>query len=106
MNALHRLYATNVVHSDLDSLDHEYIQTVENLFRDLKKRHLPAILNKPDYSISFRCEISRVLRVLMLLGFDDYDAEEGNVHLLRKQNHQISIREPRSGWDPVLQVIN
>jgi hypothetical protein len=99
MNALDRLVSTEVRGSALD-----HVREVEKLYDALKKR-CPAILNKIDYTIGFRCETARVLRVLLLLGFSDHSAH-GTVHTLRNKDHQVRVMEPRDGWNPVLQVLN
>jgi hypothetical protein len=99
MNALERLTATEVRALSLDRA-----RETEKLFEALKKR-VPAVLNQVDYTIGFKCETARVLRVLMLLGFDLLKAQ-GTTHVLKNKDHKVQIMEPRDGWNPVLQVLN
>jgi hypothetical protein len=70
-----------------------------HLFTELKPR-LPAVFNRIDDTIGFKCETGRVLRVLDLLGF----RKEGN-NTFRNKDYRVRIFEPRDGWNPVLQVL-
>ena len=100
MHALQRLIATQV--EAKSALTH--VREVEGLYDALKKR-LPAVLNQTDYTIGFKCEMGRVLRVLDLLGFTK-TGSHGTTVTLKDAHHEVQVMEPREGWNPVLQVLN
>lgn len=95
MNAAHRLIASEL----------ERVRTVENLYQDFVKKRVPAVLNKVDHTIGFRCDAPQVLRVLKNMGYALVH-KDGTTQVLKNAEHQIQIREPHDGWNPVLRVLH
>jgi hypothetical protein len=79
----------------------EHKDKVVGLFDRLVKK-VPAVLNQIDYTIGFRCEPIRVMRVLSMLGFGH-----------KKQNDKMIFSDGRSTFElfepredtPVLRLI-
>ncbi len=84
--------------------DHEKEMKVKRLFQLLVKR-LPAVLNKTDYTIGFKCDMPRILRVLDLLGFH-MDLDGKATKILHNNEFKIRLVVPREDWFPILQYIN
>jgi hypothetical protein len=98
MNALARLIELRA------SPELQRVMAIEKLHHLLAKR-LPAVLNKTDYTIGFKCDAPRVLRVLDLLGFrTESDARTSKV--LSNKEFRIRIVIPREEWCPILQYLN
>jgi hypothetical protein len=95
LNAMTRLTARS-------ALDH--VRAVEKLFDVLKSRHVPAVLNKTDYTIGFKCDTESVLRALDLMGFEKHGTNK-NGTMLSNGHSTLRVFEPREDWHPVLQVI-
>lgn len=94
LNAMYRLLAY--------ANDHE--RKVERLYDTLKSRHVPAVLNKSDYTISFKSDTPSVLRALEKMGFHKNGADH-NRTMLSDGLQKVQLFEAREGWSPVLQVI-
>jgi hypothetical protein len=94
-NAMQRLIARS-------ALDHT--RNVEKLYDTLKSRHVPATLNKTDYTIGFKMDMESVLRALDLIGFRKHGSH-GNGYMLSDGHTEVRLFEPREDWHPVLQVI-
>lgn len=95
LNAAQRLLARS-------ALDH--VRQVEKLYDTLKSRHVPAVLNKTDYTIGFKSDTESVLRALELMGFHKHGQSHGDT-VLSDGHSDIRLYEPREDWHPVLQVM-
>lgn len=94
LNAMQRLLARS-------ALDH--VRNVEKLYDTLKSRHVPAILNKTDYTIGFKSDTESVLRALELMGFRKHGSGHHGT-MLSDGSQEVRLCEPHEDWHPILQV--